>query len=134
MLPFAMPDADAIRAALTTFEQFMTPLAASGIAHSDFAEAILLRGWMLTADHAGAANIQPFTGTTLNDAALQRPKPYSHQTRSAKSDADAILLIAPTGSGKTEAALLRVVAADPARLFYLLPYRASMDAMQVRLT
>lgn len=134
MLPFALPDAAAIRTALTLFEQFATPLAESGIAHPDFAEAALLRGWMLTADHAGAANIQPFTGTALNRTAIDRPQPYLHQMRSAESNADAVLLIAPTGSGKTEAALLRVTAAHPARLLYLLPYRASMDAMQIRLS
>ena len=42
-------------------------------------------------------------------------------------------MIAPTGSGKTEAAVLwaaaQMNASPTARLFYTLPYQASMNAM-----
>ncbi len=47
------------------------------------------------------------------------------------------VLTAPTGSGKTEAALLwagRQQEEQPGRLFYLLPYQASLNAMHDRLT
>jgi len=133
--PFSIPTAAEIRKALNSLEEFVAPLQKMGVAHPDFAEATLLRGFMLIADHAGAARTIPFEGVRLQRAALTRPNPYPHQELSEKSRAETILLIAPTGSGKTDAALLRVAAemGGVARLLYLLPYRASMDAMQQRL-
>ena len=47
------------------------------------------------------------------------------------------MLSAPTGSGKTESALLWAAShhrLHPPRLFYVLPYQASMNAMQARLS
>ncbi|MBC7225372.1 MAG: CRISPR-associated helicase Cas3', partial [Anaerolineae bacterium] len=57
---------------------------------------------------------------------------YEHQEQ-AMHARGAALLVAPTGSGKTEAALLWAARQARARLFYALPYQASMNAMYDRL-
>ena len=107
---------------------------------------MLLRGLILIADHAGSAESKdkPFAQLDLPSApkmaALFKPgiAPHDHQRETAATDGSA-LLIAPTGSGKTEAALLwlnhqaEVSGLPPPRMFYILPYQASMNAMYNRL-
>lgn len=109
---------------------------------------IALRGSLTSADHSASAHAGrlprlQFTSQAVLDA-MSSPKKqitwddlYKHQKKAAKKEGQA-LLIAPTGSGKTEAALFwaarQIIAGQPApRLFYTLPYQASMNAMQKRL-
>ena len=136
MRPFAMPTAATIRDALDALEAWIMPLLTEGAAHPDFAEAVLLRGGMLLADHAGSARTRPLTPPRIDRDAIARvtgPQPYPHQRACADRADQALLLIAPTGAGKTEAALAWAAGQPAPRLIYLLPYRASMDAMTRRL-
>jgi CRISPR-associated endonuclease/helicase Cas3 len=109
---------------------------------------MLLRGMILIADHAGSAesknepfDMLDFPSPPARIAKLFKPNatPYPHQEQVTASKPGSAMLIAPTGSGKTEAAMLwldRQAAHDgwsPSRVFYILPFQASMNAMHKRL-
>lgn len=109
---------------------------------SDQKQALMLhRGLIFTADHAGSAGTDPFPALPLTPAlaqgALGGHTPRDHQQAAAAAPLGSAILIAPTGSGKTEAALLwaaqQMAHRPAARLFYTLPYQASMNAMYKRL-
>lgn len=102
---------------------------------------ILLRGLLLQADHTASAHTRSLEPVTARQEALRAhwkiDDPYPHQEQCAAADGS-LLLTAPTGSGKTEAALLWAARqaegeAGLPRLFYALPYQASMNAMYQRL-
>jgi CRISPR-associated endonuclease/helicase Cas3 len=112
--------------------------------------AVLLQGAVTLADHVSSAHGQLCTAPPLspNYPAHLRERLRErhaevrpHQEHAAVVDGH-LLLRAPTGSGKTEAALLwaqiqlhslhRVTGGTP-RLFYTLPYLASINAMANRL-
>lgn len=105
--------------------------------------AIALRGLVLMADHTASANLpappSAFQSVEEIVSALALGPLESlrlHQRRAAASHGHAIL-VAPTGSGKTEAALLwagRQREHGAARVFYLLPYQTSLNAMYDRLS
>ncbi len=105
-------------------------------------ELSMMRALLIAADHIGSArmenslpdykkielaNFQP-----KNDNVYVEFRHFQKKLQTIKSD---IILHAPTGSGKTEAALSWVFANQTknARLFYLLPYTASINAMVRRL-
>lgn len=133
MRPFSPLISTSIREALTALEGWFTPLQEQGSAHPDFAQAVLLRGTMIQADHAASARARAFSPQRWLTAPQPKGVSYPHQQACAHASAAEVLLIAPTGSGKTEAALLWAGEASP-RLFYSLPYRASMNAMAHRLS
>jgi CRISPR-associated endonuclease/helicase Cas3 len=95
-----------------------------------------LRGALILADHAASAER---TFLTLPPSAFAPPLqvPYPHQVAATETRGHAILT-APTGAGKTEAALLWAAhqsnGAHCPVLFYLLPYQASLNAMRQRLS
>ena len=118
---------------------------------------IMLRGLATTADHAASAHLDAIppgiqvSWETLNEriqAALltrqresgqeaTRIETYEHQRACSRQSQTSAFLIAPTGSGKTEAALFWAVgdgSAPVSRIFYTLPYQASMNAMYRRLS
>ncbi|MCS7002662.1 MAG: CRISPR-associated endonuclease Cas3'', partial [Dehalococcoidia bacterium] len=108
-------------------------------ARSERRRSIILRGLIMLADHTGSAapETPAFTPLALDPARIMAGKtPNEHQQQLATVDGHAIL-VAPTGSGKTEAALLwaarQQAQTGAPRLFYTLPYQASLNAMRDRL-
>ncbi len=88
---------------------------------------VLTRGWLMAADHAVSAGI---AGLQVVPAPPAFPALRSFQRRLGEHEGHA-LLEAPTGSGKTIAALLWALRnrRGGERIFYLLPYQASIEAM-----
>ena len=96
-------------------------------------KASLLRGLLMGADHLASAGL----------TAIPAPIQLSNFTPSFKlrgfqeecAIEGNVILDAPTGSGKTEAALLWAAANQPenGRFFYTLPYTAALNAMYGRI-
>lgn len=99
---------------------------------------ILLRGLLVQSDHLASSGygappaLHLHAADMLRTAGIPADSLRPHQRQSADTLGNA-LLSAPTGSGKTEAALLWAAAQNLPRLFYTLPYQASMNAMYDRL-
>ncbi len=106
--------------------------------------SLVVRGYMNMSDYAASAHAGniieaslPLAAQFLQSLAIKEDNLYEHQKRCLQTNNSAVL-IAPTGSGKTEASLLwaltqKTTYGRPARLFYMLPYQASMNAMYDRL-
>ena len=109
------------------------------------AEGLLLtlsRGWLLAADHAASAGIPRFVSTIPTDWRARHAERLAHSRAQGDGQLRAFqralgeyegsaLLIAPTGAGKTDAAI-RWIARNRIggeRIFYILPYQASIEAM-----
>lgn len=100
--------------------------------------AVLAQGALTLADHAGSAHVRLQRHLPLpGDYAERLPFPlYPHQRLAAAVDGH-LVLVAPTGSGKTEAGLAwaaRQLTTMPGlpRVVWTLPYRASLNAARLR--
>jgi CRISPR-associated endonuclease/helicase Cas3 len=100
----------------------------------DRLHASLVRGLTVASDHLGSAHLTPRTVPELKQFQVLRHQSRPFQGIAGQTVGSAILR-APTGSGKTEAALLWAQRnqARCGRLFYVLPYTASINAMYRRL-
>lgn len=116
---------------------------------------VLLRGLTTTADHSASAHLaqlpqgiqrlwedfadevrQELERKQKEQQRVEEIVTYLHQERCAAHHSTSAMLIAPTGSGKTEGALYWVMgdgSTPVPRVFYTLPYQASMNAMHKRL-
>jgi len=102
--------------------------------------AIHARGWLLTSDHLASFQVNEVRTAVRARSEVNNMYPdftwKPHQLAVGEYQGSA-LLIAPTGSGKTEAALRwaarQAESGAHGRLCILLPYQTSLNAMQKRL-
>ncbi|WP_434740695.1 CRISPR-associated helicase Cas3' [Micromonospora sp. SH-82] len=99
---------------------------------------VLLQGAVTLADHSASAHVPLQTHLPLPADYLTRfeYRPYPHQEQAADTEGH-LILVAPTGSGKTESGLAwasRQLPTMPGRprVVWVLPYRASIDAAATR--
>jgi CRISPR-associated endonuclease/helicase Cas3 len=95
--------------------------------------ASLLRGLLISADHLASAHQELPAPVVLRSFQMaHHPRPFQAK---AGATAGHAILRAPTGSGKTEAAVLWAAMNQNqnARFFYVLPYTAAINAMHRRL-
>jgi CRISPR-associated endonuclease/helicase Cas3 len=140
-----LDSAEAMLSAMMDLDRFAREIFDNGTAVDPRSLAArTVRGLVMLADHAGSAHErlrEPpsiASPSAFRDAVryLQADLPY-HQAAAMRTVGNC-LLTAPTGSGKTEAAILwatkqREISAAPRTIFYVLPYRASLNAMHERM-
>lgn len=134
---------DAVIEGLRRFNHLCRELRRAGADSPANRRGLASRGLMLLADRLASAHAPPLDVLRLPDVdALMRlagvtsgERDYQRRSRETRGS---IVVAAPTGSGKTEAALRwasEQQRTEPhrTRLWYLLPYQASLNAMQTRL-
>lgn len=130
-----------IQASLKFYRRFIRSLDMQD--HDFLVGALALRGHIINSDHGGSAHVESLPSVRFSAQDVIKKcniKPgdlFDHQIKAGETVGSAIL-IAPTGSGKTEAALFWAARQSTnnisvPRLFYTLPYQASMNAMRIRL-
>jgi len=107
------------------------------VPETDGLVAVLLQGAVTLADRSASADVKLDTDIPLPVRFMDAiAVPYPHQAAAAVTEGHLVLL-SPTGSGKTESGLgwasrqLETMPGRP-RLVWLLPYRASIDAIRDR--
>ncbi|MDR6561576.1 MULTISPECIES: CRISPR-associated helicase Cas3' [unclassified Arcicella] len=116
------------------------------IKNKDYWFLVLLFGAIKNCDHLGSAGVKHIPETTLKDFGFLNKYEldlktkghdfYQHQKDCAETLGN-VILTAPTGSGKTESAFLwlrrHFEESQTGRIFYILPFTASINAMFERL-
>ena len=103
----------------------------------DYVWHLLLVGMMKQCDHLASAGIEKLHRLSDGDFSFLFKYPlYTHQQSSYTAQGN-VILSSPTGSGKTETSLLwlkhQLDVQGEGRVFYVLPYTASINAMYERL-
>ena len=107
-------------------------------------EPAVARGALVAADHlASSGLVSAGRGRNISQAALERYArkhivgwtEWTPMQQEAGAKSGSAMLVAPTGAGKTEAALLWALANRHRleRVFYVLPYQVSINAMASRI-
>lgn len=101
-------------------------------------DLILMLGYLKMADHTASAGIKNIVSSLYAKEIYNFPSYKSIQEQVLNMEkAEDIVLVAPTGTGKTETSLLwsdKVQNKDNTKkIFYLLPYTASINALYKRL-
>ena len=107
-------------------------------------EPAIARGGLVAADHlASSGLISTVRGRNISQESLERYArthidawaEWSPTQQEAGAKIGSAMLVAPTGAGKTEAALLWALANRHGfeRVFYVLPYQVSINAMASRI-
>lgn len=103
----------------------------------DYWQRMFLVGALKQCDHLASAGIKDIQKIATDDFQfLFTYKLYSHQLTALNSIGN-VILSSPTGSGKTETSFLwlkkQIETKGQGRVFYILPYTASINAMYERL-
>lgn len=109
----------------------------NSILMQDGLERTLLVGAMKQCDHMASAGIDKIQRLEMDDfSCFHKYQLYEHQAQDSMTDGN-VILNSPTGSGKTESAMLwlehQLGNYGQGRAYYILPYTASINAMYERL-
>ncbi len=122
-----------IIAIVNRYDEFRKKIAYSG----EYLDYLLLTGFVKQSDHLASAGVTRIEMTSdINMDFVYDYPLYTHQKTSSTIIGN-VILTSPTGSGKTETSLLwlkkQLQTNGEGRVFYVLPYTASINAMYERL-